>query len=111
MSRRSYIGKYVERDQRDKNDTPAILMRRTNAGYRLCVRRYREKVGELTRLYAQIKNARMSLRSAAREISFQTDGTAEARQSGSERSRSARTDECNYARCKVEGEARARSCL
>lgn len=65
MPRRSYISKHVKWDQRDKSDTSAILMRRTNAGYRLRVRRYREKVRELTRLYAQIKNARMSLLKAS----------------------------------------------
>lgn len=104
MPRRLHMGKHVQRDQRDKSDTPAILMRRTNAGYRLrsllsrkssrinaIICANKECAGVIAK--SVVRSARLLGKSA-----FKPSGRPKRAKAEASGARARAQDECNYAR-------------
>ena len=97
------IGKYVKRDQGDKSDMPAILMRRTNAGYRLLSRKS-WRINAIIRANKECMDviAESVVRSARLLGKSVFKLTGRPKRAKAEVCEARAQDECNYARCEGE---------
>lgn len=113
----SRIGETCEtRDERERERevkmTPSILMRRTNAGYRLLSRKKSWRINAITRgnkertnviAESVVRSARLLGKSAFKPTGWPKRAKAEASGAGARAQ-----DECNYARCGARKRGRVR---